>query len=505
MILNFQGQDFEVLKQKGIKIEEIIRQLGIFKNGVPPIKLVEPATPANGAIKILNENELNHYVRYFNDLKSTKVLYKFTPASGAATRMFKKMYQFLASDDLEPQDEELKMFFNRVKDLAFYEDLEAACKKMYGQDIASLIKQKRYKQIVKALLDENGLGYGHKPKALIKFHRYPAGSRTAMEEHVVEGLNYAVGKDNEINLHFTVSPEHRKEFEELAGKLEQRYQKPDLNLNFEFSIQDPSTDTIAVTLDNQPFRKEDGSLLFRPGGHGSLIYNLNDIDADFIFIKNIDNVAPDRLKPDTEKYFQALAGLLFTLKNKIDAYIEMLDIGVEEKDLDDIYKFISEVLHIRPKVKLETLDERKEFARKILNRPLRVAGMVKNLGQEGGGPFLVEYDEFVSPQIVEKSQIDLSLPRNQELLKASTHFNPTFMVLSVKDYRGEKFNLLDFVDENASFITVKTYEGKEIKALERPGLWNGAMAFWNTVFVEVPLTVFNPVKTVFDLLKPNHQ
>ncbi len=505
MILNFKGQDFELLKQKGIALEEILRQISMFKNGIEPIKLVEPATPANGGVKVLKDREIEYYIQIFEEFRSNRVIYKFTPASGAATRMFKKLYQFLESDDMEPQDEELKDFFANLQKLAFYHDLENACKKLYGHNIKKLLKLKEYKKIVTALLDEQGLGYGQKPKALIKFHKYKDRSRTSMEEHLVEAFSYAVGRDNSLELHFTVSPEHKSEFEAHARELLNVYDEKNEKINFSFSVQKPSTDTIAVDMNNMPFRKEDGNLLFRPGGHGALIYNLNDIDSDLIFVKNIDNVAPDRMKLDTEMYFKALAGYLITLKNKIDAYNEILETGVEQEDLDDIYEFIENVLMIKPKKKLKKFEDKIEFARKILNRPLRVAGMVKNLGQEGGGPFLVEYDEFISPQIVEKSQIDLTNPHYKELLKKSTHFNPTFMVLSVKDYKGNKFNLLDFVDEKASFITIKNYHGHDIKALERPGLWNGAMAFWNTVFVQVPLTVFNPVKTVFDLLKPNHQ
>ncbi len=505
MLISFNGDDLNLIKKKGINIEEILRQINLFKTGVPPVKIVEPATIANGGIKTLFENELQHYIQIYNNIKRSKVVYKFTPASGAATRMFKKLYAFLSADETEPTDNDVRMLLAEGEKLAFWQDWNEACKRLYNQDIKTLIARGEYTNVIKALLFPEGLNYGHLPKALIKFHKYSDRSRTCMEEHLVEGMRYAVGADDVLELHFTVSPEHKQLFEIHAQELIKLYKDYELMLHFSFSIQDPATDTIAVTPDNQPFRKEDGSLLFRPGGHGTLIYNLNNLDADFIFVKNIDNVAPDRLKPDTEKYFQALAGYLYTLKSKIDAYMDLLDIGPTEKDLDDIYSFIHNVLNIKVKKQLSSVDEKIEFAKEIFNRPLRVAGMVKNLGQEGGGPFLVEYDDYISPQIVEKAQIDLNNPVNVSLLKKSTHFNPSFMVLSVKDYHGKKFDLLNYIDHNASFITTKTYEGRPIKALERPGLWNGAMAFWNTVFVEVPLTVFNPVKTVFDLLKPNHQ
>ena len=505
MHLNFDGKDLNLLKSKGIKIEEVLRQLNLFRTGVPPIKLAEPATISNGVVKVLTSNELQHYVQIYNNIRRSKVIYKFTPASGAATRMFKKLFAFLNSDDTEPLDDEVRMMFANIKKLAFYEDLDSACKQIYKAGVEELIAKGMYTEILKAMLLPEGMGYGHLPKALIKFHRYSDRSRTAMEEHLVEGMRYAVGRDDALELHFTVSPEHREMFDEHAKQLVRLYKDYEVDIRFSFSIQDPSTDTIAVTPDNEPFRTDEGELLFRPGGHGTLIYNLNSLEADFIFVKNIDNVAPDRIKPDTERWFQALAGYLYTLKSKIDAYMDLLEIGPTEKDLEDIFSFIHNVLSIRIKKNLKATEEKIEMARSIFNRPLRVAGMVKNLGQEGGGPFLVEYDDFISPQIVEKAQIDLNNPRYLSMLKQATHFNPTFMVLSVKDHKGKKFDLLEFVDENASFITTKTYKGRTLKALERPGLWNGAMAFWNTVFVEVPLTVFNPVKTVFDLLKPNHQ
>jgi len=506
MHLNLDGKDLKLLKKKGIKIEEILRQLSLFRKGIRPIRIREAASVSNGVIKLFTSNEIGHYIQIYNNIRRSKVIYKFTPASGAATRMFRKLFQFLDSEDTEPVDEELRMFFVNIKKLAFFQDLNETCLKLYGEGVESLISKGFYTEILKALLFPQGLNYGNMPKALIKFHKYTDRSRTAMEEHLVEGIRYAVGRDDKFELHFTVSIEHKQLFEEHAKILKEIYNKLyELDLHFSFSIQDPSTDTIAVTTDNQLFRTEDGTLLFRPGGHGTLIYNLNKLEADFIFIKNIDNVAPDRLKPETEEWFQALAGYLYTLKSKIDAYLDLLDIGPTEKDIEDIYNFIFDVLSIRIKKDINTIEEKIEIAKQIFNRPLRVAGMVKNIGQQGGGPFLVEYDDFIMPQIVETAQIDLSNPKFLSIVNQSTHFNPTFMVLAVKNRYGNKFDLLKFVDEEASFITTKTYHGQTIKALERPGLWNGAMAFWNTVFVEVPLTVFNPVKTVFDLLKPNHQ
>ncbi len=502
MRLHLNNNDLNLLKNKNIKIEEFIRQIGLFQKGVPHINIVDIASVNNGTIKKLSDSDIKHYINIFEQKAKNKKIVKFTPASGAATRMFKKLFQFLNNEI--PLDDQLKNFFLNLHKLAFYDDIIAACNKIYKSDLNSLIQNSQFAKITNCILSPQGLNYGQLPKALIKFHKYPDHPRTATEEHLVEALNYAIGKNNQLILHFTISPQHQDHFQKLANSLTSLYNNK-ANILFQFSVQKTSTDTVAVDFNNQPFRKEDGSLLFRPGGHGSLIYNLNDIDADLIFIKNIDNVAPDRLKKDTFTYFKALAGYLLTIKNTIDGYIELLELNPTDQDLDNILNFIQSTLCIKPTKKLQSKKQIIDFAKKILLRPLRVAGMVKNIGQPGGGPYLVQYDDFISPQIVESAQIDTSIPKYKELLEKSTHFNPTFMVISTKDPKNNKYNLLDFVDHNASIITTKSYKGKDIKVLERPGLWNGAMAFWNTVFVEVPLTVFNPVKTVFDLLKPNHQ
>ncbi len=504
--LNLTGQDLVTLKKRGIEPEEIVRQVSIISRGCAPLKIVAPATIDNKAIKVVKDNDLDHYSDIYNKFKDKRKIYKFVPASGAATRMFKRLYEFLDGDDLRPREKDVMTFFEKIDKFPFYRDLNEVTNRVYSKSPEELISAGMYKELVKLLLFEEGLNYSALPKALLKFHRYPDGERTAMEEQVVESFMYAVNSHG-VNIHFTVSPEHREEFESLSQKLKERYKPVTGVLNIEFSEQNPATDTVALDEDGNLLRDENGEIVFRPGGHGALIYNLNDLDADFVFIKNIDNVAPDRLKYDTETYMRALAGYMFTLKNRMDGFLEMLDLGATDKDLDNIFDFITHSLNIKPKLDLDkaSRDEKIDFARKILNRPLRVAGMVRRSGDPGGGPYLVESEDYISPQIVEDSQVDLTDPFIKDVLEQSTHFNPVLIVACFKDYKGKKFDLLNFVDHEASLVTYKTYKGKKIKILERPGLWNGAMAKWNTVFVQVPATTFNPVKTVLDLLKPNHQ
>ena len=357
-------------------------------------------------------------------------------------------------------------------------------------------------------MDEKGLNYGQLPKGLLLFHAYADGARTPMEEHLVEAALYAASND-EANVHFTVSHEHlplfRKKVEECIAKYEAKY---DIKINVSFSEQKPSTDTIAVNTDNTPFRNDDGSLLFRPGGHGALIENLNDIDADVVFIKNIDNVVPDRLKGDTVLYKNVLAGVLVENQKRAFEYLELLDSGnYNHKDLEEIIRFVQRDLCCR-RADIKELEDAElvSYLRSKLNRPMRVCGVVKNVGEPGGGPFLAyNQDGTVSLQILESSQIDKSNPEYVKMFTEGTHFNPVDLVCAIRDYKGNHFHLPDYVDHNTGFISSKSKGGRELKALELPGLWNGAMSDWNTIFVEVPLDTFNPVKTVNDLLRPQHQ
>jgi len=352
------------------------------------------------------------------------------------------------------------------------------------------------------MLKAEGLNYGQLPKGLLLFHKYPEGARTPMEEHLVEGALYAAS-NGEAHVHFTVSHEHMELFKQkVAEKADSFAKKYGIKYDITFSEQKPSTDTVAANPDNTPFRNDDGSLLFRPGGHGALIENLNEIDADVIFIKNIDNVVPDRLKPETVEWKQVIAGVLVTLQKQAFEYLKVLDAGATEEQLKEIAKFVSECLCTDAK-------DRKvdaSYLREKLNRPMRVCGVVKNVGEPGGGPFLTyNQDGTVSLQILESSQIDTNNEAYMKMFTQGTHFNPVDLVCAVKDYKGQPFDLPQFVDKTTGFISSKSKAGKELKALELPGLWNGAMSNWSTVFVEVPLGTFNPVKTVNDLLRDQHQ
>jgi hypothetical protein len=367
----------------------------------------------------------------------------------------------------------------------------------------------QYKAVAKAMLAEEGLNYGKLPKGLLKFHKYADGSRTPLEEHLVQGALYAKAGDGNVNVHFTVSPEHRALFEKLVAEKAQGYAaQHNATFDISFSEQKSSTDTVAANADNTPFRNADGSLLFRPGGHGALIENLNDIDGDIVFIKNIDNVVPDRLKGDTVTYKKLLAGLLVDLQKQAFAYLEKLDSGkYTMEELREMLQFVQKRLFCKnPETKVLEDTELAIYLRQKLNRPMRVCGMVRNVGEPGGGPFLAyNPDGTISLQILESSQIDMADPEKKAMFEKGTHFNPVDLVCAIKNYKGEKFDLPKYVDKATGFISSKSKDGKELKALELPGLWNGAMSDWSTVFVEVPLSTFNPVKTVNDLYREQHQ
>jgi hypothetical protein len=422
--------------------------------------------------------------------------------------MFKDMFAFLSADYDKPTTAFEKTYFDHIHQFAFFATLDDKCRENEGKGVDQLMAEGNYKAVVANMLNPAGLNYGQLPKGLLLFHNYEEGARTPMEEHLVEGALYAAS-NGEANVHFTVSHEHMQLFEEKVKAKKDGYaQKYGIQYNISFSEQKPSTDTVAANPDNTPFRTEDGKLLFRPGGHGALIENLNEIDADVIFIKNIDNVVPDRLKEDTVTYKQLIAGVLVTLQKKAFEYLCLLDTGkYDHSQLEEIIRFVQRDLCCR-KQDIKHLEDAELviYLRKKLNRPMRVCGVVKNVGEPGGGPFLTyNQDGTVSLQILESSQIDKSNAEYQRMFTEGTHFNPVDLVCAVKDYKGQPFNLPEFVDKSTGFISSKSKNGKELKALELPGLWNGAMSDWNTVFVEVPLSTFNPVKTVNDLLRDQHQ
>lgn len=502
-------QDLQQIAAKGIAEEQLQKQMDDFKRGFPFLRLDSAATVGHG-ILAPTDAEREEYIRQWDAYKAGKHrVTKFVPASGAASRMFKNLFAFLDADYDAPQTSFEHEFFDHIHQFAFFSELDAACRKNEGKGIDDLLAAGGHKAVVANLLEARGLNYGQLPKGLLRFHRYEDGARTAMEEHLVEGARYA-STNGEAHIHFTVSHEHlplfKAEVEKRVGKYAEKYQ---VRYDISFSEQKPSTDTVAANPDNSLFRNDDGSLLFRPGGHGALIENLNDLEADVVFIKNIDNVVPDRLKEDTVTYKALLGGVLVALQERVFAYLRSLDEAAPTKEkLAEMEDFLEHTLWcLPPKEKAGWSDqERADYLRRKLHRPIRVCGMVKNVGEPGGGPFLAyNQDGTVSLQILESSQIDKANEAYQRMFSEGTHFNPVDLVCGIIDYKGVAFDLPKFVDPSTGFISTKSKNGRELKALELPGLWNGAMSDWNTVFVEVPLSTFNPVKTVNDLLREQHQ
>lgn len=503
-----QQQDIQQLQSKGITEAQIEKQIQQFQTGFPFLKIEAPAAIGKG-IMAPTESEAACYVKAWEDYKASgKKIVKFVPASGAASRMFKDIFSFVDADYDVPTTDFEKKYFADIEKFAFYDALDAVCQKNEGKGIKALLSEGNYKAVAANMLKAEGLNYGQLPKGMLLFHKYAEGPRTPMEEHLVEGALYAASK-GEANVHFTVSHEHLPFFKQkVADKMQQYADKYGVKYNISFSEQKPSTDTVAVNPDNTLFRNADGSLLFRPGGHGALIENLNEIDADVIFIKNIDNVVPDRLKPETVQWKQVIAGVLVTLQQKAFEYLKVLDSGkYDHAMLEEMIRFVQQDLCCR-KADIKELEDAELviYLKKKLNRPMRVCGVVKNVGEPGGGPFLTyNQDGTVSLQILESSQIDKSNAEYMRMFTEGTHFNPVDLVCSVKDSEGNPYNLPDYVDPTTGFISSKSKNGKELRALELPGLWNGAMSDWSTVFVEVPLGTFNPVKTVNDLLRDQHQ
>jgi hypothetical protein len=504
----FTQHDLELLKEKGISQDQLNRQLTYFSRGFPFLQILAPASVQRGIIRV-QQSEKEEYLKSWQDyLKGEKSVTKFVPASGAASRMFKDLYAFLDANYEVPTTAFEQTFFAHIRQFAFFVSLDEACRDLYKEDISRLCEEGRYKEVVAALLHPEGLDYGNRPKGMLLFHTYPEGNRTPVGEHLTEGTLYARRADGLVRVHFTVSEEHKELIELLVAARKLSYEmKLGARFSVTYSIQKPATDTLAVDRDNQPFREEDGSLLFRPGGHGALIENLNDIDSDIIFIKNIDNVVPDRLKEQEAHYKKLLAGMLVTMQRRAFAYLEKLDSGrVTSDELEEMLSFTEKELCIIHSETFDADETLMAYLKRKLDRPFRVCGMVKNEGEPGGGPFLVvNRDGTASLQILENSQINKNDPRAMDAFRNGSHFNPVDLVCGVKNYQGDKFDLTKFVDHNTGFISHKSKNGKDLKALELPGLWNGAMSDWNTLFVEVPVSTFNPVKTVNDLLRPEHQ
>ncbi len=508
----FSSSDNQQLLDKGIQKEKVLDQIETFKEGIPFVHLEKAAIISDGILKF-SPTEEKELVSIFDKLKAKKALLKFVPASGAASRMFKALFNFLESFD--PSKESLKTYLDRtgdkdieafvegIKNFPFYDKIE---KRISG---TAKSKDEEVYLFVREMLAEDKLNYGFYPKGLLPFHKYGQHGATPFEEHLKEGSLYAK-VDGAAQLHFTISEQHDEMFKKEFKEVNDRVSKATgTEFHVSYSYQKPATDTVAVTMNNELFRNSDGSLLFRPGGHGALIENLNEQNADIIFIKNIDNVVVDQVVDQVANSKKVLAGLLLKLQEKAFAYAALLENNGETLDeVLEVKSFLEEHLNVRfvPNFDSFTIAQQLEILKDKLNRPIRICGMVKNEGEPGGGPFWIkDKSDHISLQIIESAQVDMSNTGQVEIFKNSTHFNPVDLVCGVKNYKGEKFNLLNFVDYKQGFITQKTKDGKDLKALELPGLWNGAMAYWNTIFVEVPLVTFNPVKTVNDLLKPTHQ
>lgn len=508
--------DIEQLKKQGKNIEKVKDQVRNFVDGFPYMRLVRPATIGDGILQ-LSEKDLKRAVDYYEDTLGEYRIVKFVPASGAASRMFKDLFSFMntfngTSEDIGEYEESenfasVRHFFSNLNRFAFYEDLKFALEKDCHSP-EELIMSNKHHVILEYLLTEKGLNYGDLPKGLLKFHRYDIEARTPVEEHLVEGALYARTTKGKALLHFTVSPEHEERFRSHISEIVEEY-KADYHIDYEidFTRQKSSTDTIAVDLENNPFVLSNGEILFRPGGHGALIENLNDLDSDIIFIKNIDNVVPDHMKDTTVIYKKALAGTLLSYQEKIHYYLKILEQESTPTPsfMEEVATFIQDELCEELETGHEIIDARDYFMKK-LNRPIRVCGMVRNEGEPGGGPFWAKNpDGTVSLQVVESAQVDTEDRDQQQIAGSATHFNPVDLCCGVRDFKGQKFNLTQFVDQQTGFISGKSIEGRELKALELPGLWNGSMSDWITIFVEVPIETFNPVKVVNDLLRPQHQ
>jgi hypothetical protein len=508
----FSPEDIRQIKARGSDPEEVLQQMEYFRKGFPFLRITEAASGGKGIIRLSDEE--THRMEALYDLKKEDKLsvMKFVPASGAASRMFKSLFSALevlksglGEEQVMASNKDAAEFMERMADFAFYAEL-MACLDKAGLK-ASL------ENCLEFLLTDKGLNYGSLPKGLLLFHKNEGFERTAFEEHMAEGGLYAMDHNKQVKLHFTVSPEHEIAFRQVFEKMEAGYEiEYGAIYDVSFSQQKPSTDTIAVGLDNEPFREKDGSLLFRPAGHGALLENLNDLDADLVFIKNIDNVVPDKLKEATILYKKVLAGTLLYYQERIFEYQKLLNERfphtLESGFLAEAANFLENSLNVQPPVNqyYSEKEELVQYLKEKYDRPLRVCGMVKNEGEPGGGPFFAfNPDGTVSLQIAESVQIDHHDPVQVKIAHHATHFNPVDLVCGLKNYKGEKYNLLHFRDPSTGFISRKSKDGKDLKAQELPGLWNGSMSDWNTLFVEVPVETFNPVKTVNDLLRKQHQ
>ena len=517
----FTDKDLRQIEEHGLTIDEVYRQLDLFKMPKALLKLAGPCTVGDG-ITVFDTGKKTSLIETYEAEGPWHNCVKFVPASGAASRMFKVLLRYLNQEKEITRDavsigasagdgdaKQLLDFMDGLKKFAFFRELKSSLSGQ-GFNVDILLEKGHFRDILRFLLTGDGLDYADLPKGLLKFHEYPEGSRTAFEEHLVEAASYVADEDGRCPLRLTVSQEHLNGFDSCFNAVRPIYEERcGVLYDISFSMQAKSTDTIAVKLDNTPFRQEDGRLLFRPGGHGALLKNLNDIDGDIIFIKNIDNVVPDHLKPETFRWKKIIGGYLISTRNQIRGYMERLASGdADHLLLVEVASFLEEELlfSIPGPIKSASPEATRTYLMERLDRPVRVCGMVKNTGEPGGGPFWAEDETGErSLQVVETGQIDLDSKEQRDILGASTHFNPVDLVCGVRDWQGRPFALSRFADPKTVFISQKSKDGKDLKALEHPGLWNGSMARWITLFVEVPGITFNPVKTVNDLLRKEHQ
>lgn len=512
--LGFSEADYNQIAEQGIPLELIRRQLNFYKTGIPKTVLVVPATVTNGIVR-LSQDEIQQKANLFDANKSTLTLNKFVPASGAASRMFQFLNEFLNEFDIDNEsingyinrkkDSELSIFIVGLEKFPFYNEVKAILDKTVPNFNHLESDYKNY-YFIKTMLSADYFNFANKPKAILPFHKYENHISSPIEEHLYECANYA-SSNGHSHLHFTISETHQNEFEIIVNTIKDSIEKEtETIINISYSNQNKKTDTITVDLENNPLRDASGKLVFRPGGHGALIENLNLLDADIIFIKNIDNVIHCH-NENQALYKKCLAGVLIELQQKIFNYLYEIE-KANKLDLDEILTFTQNFLNIKiiDGFSKYTTDNKIKYLNKILNRPIRVCGMVKNEGDTGGAPFWVRNSKGrISLQIVETSQVDLANAEQAKIFAKATHFNPVDLVCGIRNYKNERFDLTHFVDHKSGFVVQKNKDGKLVKGYELPGLWNGGMAKWITIFVEVPLTTFNPVKTVNDLLKAQHQ
>ena len=494
-------KDILTLSKEGKNPDILNDQIERFKTGFKKLHLDRPAT-LNDGILHFSDKQIDEFIQRHEKSRFSKT--KFVPASGAATRVFKHLFEFQKNYDSTHQsyvefiDKKglVYDFFEHLANFPFYKKLNDCFFEKHKITLSQALSEKRYIEVIDLLLSKNGLNFAQLPKGLLPFHVYDQDVATPVEEHLLEALEYLPTlNQSTVHIHFTVSSNHIQLFADHIQSSIVKLNHP-TDISFSYSTQNSATDTLVMTDEEQLLRDENEALIFRPAGHGALLENLNSLDFDIIFLKNIDNVTTKKMNETTIRYKKALSGILIYFQEKIfdilNRYEKGENVSHQGRDL------------------LIDLGLKGSFSDKevinYLHRPLRVCGMVKNEGEPGGGPFWVKDSHgLLTLQIVESAQIDDRDKGQLELLKRATHFNPVDIVCAKKDFKGKPFNLLNYRDPDTGFITKKSYQGKIIKSMELPGLWNGGMSYWNTVFVEVPLTTFNPVKTINDLLKPQHQ